>query len=429
MKDAEENPNEDDFGPPSRRHIPRPVMIISILIVVGVLTLGSFTLIHLSGDQNQAPAPMVEPGSNLLYIEASPPWGSVSIDGRPVSSLPIDGVDQPLQLSVGAHVVKWHADPFPPQYCNLFVPLNVITTPCLSSNTVPVPKHPGLTADLLTFAASTTMLPNTQRTALFHTAQATLLPLQSPEVVQSGEQFVALQSPHFIATATQPLRATPHFQLDTTANSNAPCQSEFIESLNSCGIQGQNCHLFCAFGENVPTTLTAKRQAAWIVFAALRATWEYSTLSGQVIARSQPDEPDNTATEYLITLAITWVGSSWHVTVSPFLASPAGPACAAANVSISQSTSLQTAGSNSTLSVAWEFASGLKSGADCLAKAFLTSEIQNTPPPKPIAICLYRFGVLIAIDATAHHYWRTLPIADAYEQHIAQQLESFPSYL
>jgi len=429
MKDAEENPNEDDAGPPLHRHVPRPVMIVVILTLVGLIVLGSVTFVHLRGNPIQTPTPTMEPGSNLFYIETSPAWGSISIDGRTLSHLPASRVDQPLQLSAGAHVVMWHADPFPLQYCNLFVPPNVMTTPCLSSNTVSVPKHPGLTAYLLTFVASTTMLPNTQRTALFQTAQATLFPLQSSEVVQSGEQYVDLQSPHFIGTATQPLRATPRFQLDTTANSNAPCQSEYIESFNTCEIQGQNCHLFCAFGESTPATPTAKRQVAWIVFAALRATWEYSTLSGQVIARNQPDEPDNTGTEYLITLAINWVGSSWQVTVSPFLASPAGPACAAANAYISQNTGLQAAEPNSTLSITWEFASESKRAVDCLAKAFLTSEIQSTPPPKPIAICLYRFGVLIAVDANAHHYWRTLPTADVYEQHIARQLESFPSYL
>jgi hypothetical protein len=183
------------------------------------------------------------------------------------------------------------------------------------------------------------------------------------------------------------------------------------------------------FGESLPTALTAKSQPVWIVFAAVRAMWEYSTLSGQVVARNQPDVPDNAETEYLITLDVARVGARWHVTVSPFLASPAGPACAAANAYIFQNTSLQTAEPNSTQSVTWEFASGSKSAAGCLTKAFLTSEVQNTQSPKPIAICLYRFGILIAIDKAAHRYWSTLPMADAYEQNIARQLETLPAYL
>ena len=44
----------------------------------------------------------------------------------------------------------------------------------------------------------------------------------------------------------------------------------------------------------------------------------------------------------------------------------------------------------------------------------------NTPPG--LAYCLLRFGVLLAVNDAAHHFWPNLPVADAYEQSLAQQL-------
>lgn len=422
MKDIKEGYIEDNSKLPPRRHIPK-LAVIGIVVLIVLIVFGSFTSIHLLGEPSQLPTPTLEPGSNLFYIETSPDWGSISIDGQVFSHLSARGIDQPLELSTGAHVVQWNAAPFPPQECTFLVPPNISTTQCLNGDTAPVPKHPGLTAYLLTFTASTMMLTDDHRMSLFQAAQTTLSTFQSTETVQSGELYVDLQAPHFIATATQPLRARLYIQLDTTANSNASCQSEYSTSLNTCNIQGQNCHLFCGIGEGSPSAHSTKQQIAWIVFAALRATWKYSTLSGQVVTRDQPDGPDNAGTEVRISLSITWVGSKWHVTVTPF---SAVPACATAIANIPLNMNFQTTESNPNLAVSWKFVAGSNLAAGCLAEAFRTTDIQSMPSPKPIAFCLYRFGIFTAVDSAAHRYWPNLPRADIYEQSIARRLEALP---
>jgi len=52
--------------------------------------------------------------------------------------------------------------------------------------------------------------------------------------------------------------------------------------------------------------------------------------------------------------------------------------------------------------------------------------LNGTPTPTPtastVAYVIQRFGVLLAVNALAHRLWPFLPVADAYTQHIAQQL-------
>ncbi len=429
MRDPEEENEATSSGHFQRGRLPQPAKIAGIPLLVALIALGSFTAVHLVTDRQQltTPTPTLAAGSNLFYIETSPAWGSISIDGRMLSHLPDRQSDKPLMLLAGLHQVVWHADPFPLQQCVLIVPVDVMETHCLSGNTTPVPGHPGLKVFLLTFAASTLMLTEAQRASLFQAAQTTLNSVQSTETVQPGEQYVDLQASHFIATATQPLRATLRFQLDTNAGSMAPCQSEFTNLFNVCAVQGQDCHLFCGGGEGPPVLLAAKQRISWFVFAALRFTWEYSTLSGQVVARGQLDSPDNSGAEYLVTLSLAWDGSSWNVRVPSLLA---GPTCAAASASIRQNMDFQSEGPNSNMLIQWEFASGSNNAVGCLAEAFPLSAFLSTPAPtfnpKPLAFCVYRFGIFLAVDNAAHRYWPSLPLADASEQSIARRLEALP---
>jgi hypothetical protein len=39
-----------------------------------------------------------------------------------------------------------------------------------------------------------------------------------------------------------------------------------------------------------------------------------------------------------------------------------------------------------------------------------------------VAYCLHRFGVLLAVNDAAHRLWPFLPVADAYERQVVQQL-------
>jgi hypothetical protein len=41
---------------------------------------------------------------------------------------------------------------------------------------------------------------------------------------------------------------------------------------------------------------------------------------------------------------------------------------------------------------------------------------------EPVAYCLHRFGVFIAVNDVAHKYWPNMPQADTYEVQLTHQL-------
>jgi hypothetical protein len=57
--------------------------------------------------------------------------------------------------------------------------------------------------------------------------------------------------------------------------------------------------------------------------------------------------------------------------------------------------------------------------------AYIAEDAENEfAHPKLFARCLYRFGVLLALDNAEHSLRPNLPLADAYEQNIAQHIKT-----
>jgi hypothetical protein len=71
-----------------------------------------------------------------------------------------------------------------------------------------------------------------------------------------------------------------------------------------------------------------------------------------------------------------------------------------------------------------QYTSGKNAAVGCLGAASQTPNNPTTPVTinASSAYCLYRFGVLLAANAQAHRYWPNMPVIDAYEQGIVQQL-------
>ncbi len=171
------------------------------------------------------------------------------------------------------------------------------------------------------------------------------------------------------------------------------------------------------------------------MYGVVRTTWTYTTLNGQVLAQNQPDAPDSSGTEYLQLLFIHWNGSTWQVSTkagqdgqSPLITPlvPVDPPCLLAQFRLQgdPSFSALNIGAQEQM-VNWRFVTARTDAAQgCLAIA--TPPVGNpatpTPSPSSAAWCMYRFGVLLAANALAHHYWPYLPLANTYEQKLAQNL-------
>jgi hypothetical protein len=422
------------------------VILNSLVILAVVLLLATTTSIRdLAGNifirPAASPTAPLAPGVDLFYVSADPPWGRLYIDGR-LTALPATGSNPPLRLARGEHQLVWQADPFLPQQCTVSVPPNYGDT-CSDHDAIQASS--GLSAWLVTFSESLANLAGTSRAALLQAAQAALDARQSTDIVRPGEHYVlaaddptcrntfARQGYQCYATATQPLRATLSFRLDTNEASNESC---IDPQPGNCTLNYQDCRRFCS-----GSFLTSSSMREWDVFAPVLTLWTFATMDGHVLAR---DVPDNSGQDFatgqaldesLVQLHITWGDLGWHVTLSANMDSQNSayqgsgyfdPVCAAMTQQVSP-LNPPVAPNGETVYLQWRFISGTLPASGCLAVG--TPQIAPglptpTPPSarQPVFSYLHRFGVLLALNKPSQNIGVLLPLADAYEQQLARSL-------
>jgi hypothetical protein len=359
-----------------------------------------------------------EPSSNFFYFDANPAWGQLFIDGKLVAHPPRNTDETPLELAQGHHMLRWQAQPFVTQLCGVSVPYNIITDTCHLNQFTHSTR--GVGAWLFSFSTSLAQLPQHSFASLVTAVQSTLDAQAPMETVLSGERYGtnAVHTP--LHLAKEPLKATLHYQLDVENNLDGVC-STVLEASTACTFNGQACYLFCT----IPVSLmSSSAEKAWYVFVAAQATWEYTTISGRIVAQHQP-ELIGTATLYdhLLPLRILWNGTRWDVTllflpVSSDMSLQFNEPCntalnAVRDVLFPAPAALAHVGIN------WLYASNTNPASGCLAMATLG---QGAVSPPPVAYFLYRFGVFLAANDAAHKYWPTMPLADLSERQLAQQL-------
>jgi hypothetical protein len=381
------------------------------------------------------PAPL--PRTDRFYIQAGPSWGDLSIDGRTVSHLPAPSVEPPLRFSRGRHTLVWRAYPFATQSCTLTVPANPHADTCQYEPALG-PVIPA-SASTIRFAESLNSLSPRERAALIQATRQALESKQYSEMVQPGELY-ALASGVSGATpdpctviaqlflcygmAEQPLRARLSFSLDLDTAPNSPCSMT-----RTCLFEDQDCRLFC----DVPLLLSQPSSPAapvWKVMVVVRASWQYETLDGQLVASHEADTfMGGLENEHFVPLLIRRDGSGWHV--SPLFLNPhalfGDPVCDSAVVDAQIVTDVFVV-KHVRISIAYRAVAGPNLADGCV--------IVMTPQPGPdmmptsaaspplVAYCLHRFGVLLAANDLAHHQWPYLPVATASEKQLAQRLVS-----
>jgi hypothetical protein len=435
ISDLDESDTEAASKHISSAHLPSPrfslkqrrlqlaVTVGSVLLSV-ILILGSYeparttalsVLVH--------PSPTLAPDIDLFYFDTNPSWGHLFIDGRHVPRLPPIG-DTPLKLAHGHHMVTWLVDPFQPQRCVLSVPPQLGGDTCQIGPTIQTAS--GIEAALIMFSTSLPMLPEDQHGALILAIQTALDAQKSTEIVQQGEVYAIEANAQHVATARQPLRATLRFQLDTDVTSRAFCTNNPEKPSNierSCVLNQQDCRLLCSTAEVFQPAI-----AEWSVFGVVDFSWDYTTADGRYVVGNQPDAVDSAVRdEHLIPIHITWDGKTWHV-ITSFNDStiaesvPTDPTCFPAQDDLEVYKTVVSAlppgaGINT------EYFSGPMHAEGCVVMITLQLNPASTPLSlQPVAYCLHRFGVFIAVNDVAHKYWPNMPQADAYELELTHQL-------
>lgn len=403
--------------PPVRRR--RLIMLFALAAMTLLIVLASIASIRdFVARIIPTPTPTPPLYASQFYVLGDPPWGKLVVDGRTVAHLPAIGTDLPLQLSPGRHTLQWRAAPFVTQSCTLTVPADFGSDTCIDNNSVLTSG--GKDVMVITFMPTLNNLPSDQQAALISATRAALDSKQSTTMVRPGEYYalpascretlpIGIQIAQCYSIARQPLKATLSFQLDVNTSGDAPCDSP--PTTGKCTFSAQNCHQFCSVDFE---------PSAWTVGTAVRATWTFTTRNGQVVARNVPDNPTQ---EDFVPLHITWDSLGWHVT--PLLddsngpAQPSGlPVCQPLESNLNLLEDPMAGGPWQ-----WKFAAGGILADGCVAEAILESASGATPvTPAHGAYFLYRFGIILAANSAARDSdWPSLPVADAYEQALAQR--------
>jgi hypothetical protein len=262
------------------------------------------------------PTATLPPGTDRFYFIASVPGIRLSIDGRAISPLPRIGADPPLVLARGPHRLSWRAAPFLSQSCLLSVPFGLNDT-CGTPIPVPVPlRRASVMASIVLLRESLATLSASQQSAVIAAIQHALS--NSTSDIQPGDHYALAQ------VATQPLRGTLDFQLDT---SNA------FGTGDACALASQPPYvppyIVCTFNANpcgvctIPAPVLASAgvtvaPSSWYVFTFARLSYTIRTLSGQTLIANGPiSQGGRAVADFTNLLALTWDGTAWHA--QPFL--------------------------------------------------------------------------------------------------------------
>ena len=363
--------------------------------------------------------PSTGPATFSLSLDANPPWGQLYVDGQSVA-LNKSAYPQ-FSVARGQHRLTWQAAPFSPQQCVISLPVGSGTDTC---------RHPAVGPNgqddvrkAIFFSANLSMLSPEQRSALIMATQRALASQQSSETIQAGELYALnaevpgsnhrsctlLQIAVFcFAAANQPLQAKLSMQLDTDTLRNNAC----LPGTGACMENGQDCRLFCD-GPAFPYLMRVSDRAVWQSFITVHLFWQFATMKGQVIVANQPDTFIlGMQNEHSMQLNIRWNGNRWDVT--PARQSDYSinndPVCEAAYGD------LNTLGFAATPPSGLQLVQETTTASGCLIKISLQTDphVKPTPTPAPptVVYVLQRFGVLLAVNASAHRLWPFLPVTE-----------------
>jgi hypothetical protein len=406
---------------PRQRRI-QAFVTVSLVVLVLIALLGSNISIRnkvIQAVVPPTPTPIapIPHGTDNFYASRDVGWGHLFVDGKLISNVP-DAYDNngnlnaPIHLARGTHTLLWRADPFPSQTCTISVPNNYRTDTCKYNN---FESGDGW---VIPFPSDITVLSATLRGSLLAAVQAALQSYASTDIVQPSERYTTDLVSKQQATAQEPLKVTLHYELDTDMSSSfAECSPFNFDGGQGCIIRTQDCRTFCFAS---PYFNTASTQT-WDVFAAARSIWDYTTLTGKSIVQHQVDRVNATFVDHLIPLQISWDGKQWHVKSSFSLLADNSVQSFTASICDSSTWDIPTPVDEAQATASWNVVAASKATTGCLGIATLDLS-QVAHPPQTPALFLYRFGVFLAANDVAHHYWPTTQLADAYAQQLAQQL-------
>jgi hypothetical protein len=442
------SPRSQLVPPPFAPHLSPRARAVRAGGIVGVLLLALVVLVVVTPGARPAligwvrgptPAPTLTPtplmrGYDQVAVEDQVPWGMLLIDGQPGPSLvPAQGVSLPplptFGLPRGSHQLEYRADPFPPLRCTLSVP-------AAPSDTCPLDQQPfdylvstGPGTRLLDLQSTVDRLPAAQVAALAQAAQQALdaAVAAAQDTLAPGDHYLGANAQVQVVVAGAVLTATPTYSLvpDTEGTATG---------------SGSPCAPLCTAGSFAQPSATD-----WLLSAPVDLTWRYQTADGHVVLATGLPSPASAHRDALIQVGARWsgtggaggtggTGGQWQVHVLPLNGSagvrdPVVCAIGAHYLDVLRGTPGQSIIDFTDPSYQWptqEWSSPSEPG--CLFAGGRTVDNQGNLTGT-VALVLYRYGVLLAVNAEAQRIFPHLPLPSAHEHTLALAAWPPPSTL
>ena len=367
------------------------------------------SLIDLPTATPTAPLPL---GASIFFVAHRVPWGVLTVDGKPndtvdLTTVPLGSnsdVAVSFILAPGSHTVVYTAPPFAPLRC-------VVSVPAAHSDTCPLTQPDQQTrgqivgvSRILDLSATVDHLP-AQPMADLVAAATKAITISTPAVAASAGD-------HYLGPDLQ----THSFTQDVKVSLfREPRQGEGAAPL-------AGCQFLCPGPEG-----SGEAGGAWVLSANVREGYHYVP-----VARGAPTLADGPLSWTTIAgvpsqgsfldsvpLDVTWDGA-WQVKIEVSVGL-AGQALVCQAASAVLGNYAYVYGSEPAPAVPqYEPMVPAANQADGCAQSI---QMMNPDGTKgATGAILYRFGVVLATDATTHALFPQAPQADAAEQALAQQI-------
>lgn len=375
-----------------------------LLLVTAVLLVPAGNrdaLLRLVTPPTPFPTSVPQAGDDRFLWEHSVPWGRLLIDGQPGPTVSGPAMAS-FQLTRGRHTLEYAATSFPTLRCTVSVPFT-------RDDTCPLDRaldggFVGSGAPLtrvLDLQATIDRLSPTQTAALVAATQARLSAVASD--TPSGTLAVG---DHYVD-------ARDTLQQVTLASVAHALRPQFHLASSVDNYMGVACVTLCTrtgLGENY-------NAQGWALLAPVDLTWRYYTVDGGIALDTGPSGPAGAQRSMLIPVVATLRQGSWQVDAPVYGLQSDPVVCVTGQHyrEVLQLTPGQTAIDDQNFP--WSYAAEATEQG-CLYAGAARDRFSGKLL-SPIALVLYRAGVLLAVNAMAHEVYPSLPMASAHERALA----------
>jgi len=357
--------------------------LLVVMVIVGLFA-------HVTSDPGGAlatlllratptPAATFVADANSIYFSNGAPWGTLAIDGKRLPSVDLTGYG--VSVTRGTHHLVYQARYFPSLRCTF-------SAPRAQSDTCPLDTSDATLQFLLSYPLA--------RAIDLGSTSATLQPDQLSALTQLADSMLKAQT----LTATIAPGARYLDAQGRIVTASAPLQFQMTQFVGGAEISGPGgaCAQFCP--DSTFSNGPHPNDGGWLTMVTITASWSITDTSGrpQTGIDYQAGQPFPGTEPTTVSILLTPSGWRLH-----WLEDVSGVA-------------VENAAAQSINPAVAEGSDALHGMSFTLAPNPLDGCVMDVDIGDQTARVYWRFGVLVAVDASARQEFPNLLVADAEEQ-------------